>query len=96
MYNNAPQKNCQYFGQLISCGSYGRSTSDTETNEEIEYVKSSEEHLKARAAYFGDRSHINFVVGYNQTAGQCAVCMAGSSLLLLENVSSSSIFQLGM
>ena len=96
LYRCLAHKNCQFFGQLISSESYERSTSDTETNEEIEYVKSSEEHLKARAAYIGDRSNINHVVGYNETAGQCAVCMAGSSLLLLQNVSCSSIFQLGI
>ena len=54
----------------------------------IENVKSNEDHLKRRAELFGDRSELNYVVGYNKYSGQSTICIAGNWLLILKSVSS--------
>ena len=57
------------------------------TEPELELIQSSEGHLKSRAAAFGDRTELNYIIGYNSAEGELGVCMAAGWILVLSNVS---------
>ena len=66
---------------------YSRTENETEIDIDLEFIQSSEEHLKSRADLYGDVTGINYIIGYNSTDGQCSICMATGWLLVLNNVS---------
>ena len=71
----------QHFNQ------YSRTENETEIDIDLEFIQSSEEHLKSRAGIYGDLTGINYIIGYNSADGQRSVCMASGALLVLNNVS---------
>ena len=67
--------------------------SDSDFNDEIEKIQSTGPHMLARMEIFGNVSHINYIIGYNETdLGFVTICLAGDHLLTLLNVSFSLIF----
>ena len=59
----------------------------TNWTSQIDRIPTTSEFLINTAAFFGDVSEINFIVGMNEIDGICTVCLEGGHLLTLLNVS---------
>ena len=74
----------------IMNNTYGNNNEELfETNwpDQIDRIKTTQEDLIDTANYFGDVSKINLIIGMNEQDGICTICLEGSRLLTLLNVS---------